>query len=148
MTIDLLPTIAKLSGARVSKDRLIDGRDIWQLLSGKHSAQSPHEVLYFYWGGELHALRSGKWKLHLPHGYQHLEEAGSGGSPGRYVRREIGLSLFDLELDIGETTNIAEQNPEVVKRLMTMAERAREDLGDSLTGREGKNVRPAGKLGE
>jgi arylsulfatase A-like enzyme len=148
MTIDLLPTIAKLAGARVSKERIIDGRDIWQLLSGKRSAQSPNEALYFYWGRELHAVRSGKWKLHLPHPYTHLEEAGSGGSPGRLVRREIGLSLFDLELDIGETTNIAEQNPEVVKRLMALAERAREDLGDSLTGREGKNVRLAGKLGE
>jgi arylsulfatase A-like enzyme len=148
MTIDLLPTIAKLAGAKISKDRMIDGRDIWQLLSGKRAAQSPHEALYFYWGRELHALRSGKWKLHLPHSYQHLEEAGGGGSPGRYVRREIGLSLFDLELDMGETTNVAGQHPEVVKRLMTLAERAREDLGDSLTNREGKNVRLAGKLGE
>jgi hypothetical protein len=73
-------------------------------------------------------------------------EAGSGGKPGRDSTLEIGLELFDLENDIGETTNVAPLNPGVVKRLMTLAERARADLGDSLAKREGKNVRPAGKL--
>ncbi len=146
MTIDLLPTIARLAGAEIPKDRIIDGRDMWPLISGKRAAESPHDALYFFWGKELHAVRSGKWKLHLPHSYRHLEEAGSGGKPGRDSRQEIGLSLFDLEKDIGETTNVAEQNPEVVKKLMTFVERAREDLGDSLADREGKNLRPAGKL--
>jgi hypothetical protein len=84
--------------------------------------------------------------LHLPHPYQHLEQAGGGGRPGRYVRQEIGLSLFDLEKDIGEMTNVADQNPEVVKKLMAFVERAREDLGDALTKREGKNVREPGRL--
>jgi hypothetical protein len=112
----------------------------------KRNAQSPHDALYFYWGKELHAVRSGRWKLHLPHPFQHLEQAGGGGKPGRYVRQEIGLSLFDLEKDIGETTNVADQNPEVVKRLMTFVERAREDLGDALTKREGRNVREPGRL--
>ena len=62
------------------------------------------------------------------------------------MRKEIELSLFDLEKDAGETTNVAAQNPAVVKKLMEFAERARADLGDTLTNREGKNVRPAGKL--
>ncbi len=144
MTIDLLPTIAKLAGAALPKER-IDGLDIWPLLT-KRNTQSPHDALYFYWGKELHAVRSGKWKLHLPHPYQHLEIAGGGGKPGRYVREEIKLSLFDLEKDAGETTNVADKNPEVVKKLMTFAERAREDLGDALTKREGRNVREPGRL--
>lgn len=144
MTIDLLPTLAKLAGAEAPKN--IDGLDIWPLLANKRNARSPHDALYFYWGRELHAVRSGKWKLHLPHPYQHLEIAGGGGKPGRYVRQEIGLSLFDLEKDIGETTNVADQNPEVVKRLMIFVERAREDLGDALTKREGRNVREPGRL--
>jgi arylsulfatase A len=108
--------------------------------------QTPHEVLYFYWGAELHALRSGKWKLHLPHPYQSLESAGEGGIPGRYVRKEIQLSLFDLDSDPGETVDVSPANPDVVRRLLEHAERARDDLGDSLTKRVGKNVRPAGKL--
>ena len=48
----------------------------------------------------------------------------------------------DLEADIGETTNIAELNPDVVKRLLALGEEARDDLGD--VGRKGKNQRPAG----
>jgi len=145
MTIDLLPTLAKLAGAPVSSERIIDGRDIWPLLAAQGSARAPHDALYFYWGAELHAIRSGKWKLHLPHPYQSLESAGNDGNPGRYVRKEIGLSLFDLEEDPGETTDVAGRNPAVVKELLAYAERARDDLGDSLTSRVGRNVRPAGK---
>ncbi len=146
MTIDLLPTLAKLAGAPVSTERIIDGRDIWPLLAGQRNAQAPHDALYFYWGSELHAVRSGKWKLHLPHPYQSLDVAGHDGSPGRYVRREISLSLFDLESDAGETANVADRNPAVVKRLLEYAERARDDLGDSLTNRVGRNVRLAGRM--
>ncbi|MBI1765851.1 MAG: sulfatase [Acidobacteria bacterium] len=145
MTIDLLPTLAKLAGAAVPTDRIIDGRDIWPLLSGNKSAQPPHEVLYFYWGRELQAVRSGKWKLHLPHPYvEHIPA--NGGERGKVVSKELELSLFDLEKDQGETTNVAAQQPAVVKRLLEYAEQARADLGDSLTKREGKNVRPAGQL--
>jgi arylsulfatase A len=146
MTIDLLPTIAKLAGAETAKDRIIDGLDIWPLLANQRSAQSPHDALYFYWGRELHAVRSGKWKLHLPHPYQHLEQVGGDGKPGRYVRQEQELALFDLEKDVGETTNVAGKNPDVVKKMMTFVERARADLGDELVGREGKNVREPGRL--
>jgi arylsulfatase A-like enzyme len=144
MTIDLLPTLAGLAGATLSTERIIDGRDIWPLLANDRNARAPHEALYFYWGAELHAVRSGKWKLHLPHPYQSLESAGGDSKPGKYVRKEMELSLFDLEKDVGETTNVADQNPAVVKQLLEYAERAREDLGDSLTKRTGKNVRAAG----
>jgi len=146
MTIDLLPTLARLAGAPISTERIIDGRDMWPLLSRQRNASGPHDALYFYWGKELHAIRSGKWKLHLPHSYQSLAQVGNDGAPGRYERKEIELSLFDLEKDVGETSNVAKQNAAVVKRLLEYAEQARADLGDALTRREGKNVRPAGKI--
>ena len=146
MTIDLLPTVARLAGAPVPQDRVVDGLDIWPLLGASSGATSPHEVLYFYWGQELHAVRSGRWKLHLPHPYQSLEAAGADGAPGKYVRKEIELSLFDLAADPGETTNVAAANGKVVDDLMRFVEKAREDLGDSLVKRTGKNVRPVGKL--
>ncbi len=146
MTIDLLPTLAKLAGASAPADNVIDGRDIWPLLSNQRDAAAPHDAFYFYWGTELHAVRSGSWKLHVPHPYQSLDNVGRDGMPGKYVRKELPLSLFDLDKDPAESTNLAEQHPEVVKKLMDYVERAREDLGDSLTGRVGKNVRPAGKL--
>jgi arylsulfatase A len=146
MTIDLLPTLAKLANAPLPKQKL-DGLDIWPLLAHRRGAKPSHEVLYFYWGKELHALRSGQWKLHLPHPYQSLDSAGSNGQPGKYVRKQIELSLFDLEKDAGETTNVAAQHSDVVQRLLNYAEQARADLGDTLTKREGQGVRPVGQLG-
>ena len=83
MTIDLLPTLAKLAGAPVPAERIIDGRDMWALMAGRPDAPAPHDALYFYWGGELHAVRSGRWKLHLPHPYASLEAAGQRRQPGQ-----------------------------------------------------------------
>lgn len=145
MTIDLLPTLAKLIGAQTPKDRIIDGLNIWPILSGK-KVKSPHDALYFYWGKELQAVRAGKWKLHLPHTYRFIETPGANGKPGKDTYPKLELALYDLEADIGETTNLADKHPEVVKQLMVFVERARADLGDSLTQREGKNVRLAGRL--
>jgi arylsulfatase A len=148
LTMDLLPTLAKLSGAEVPKDRIIDGKDIWPLMSGQPGAKTPHEAFFYYWGQHLQAVRSGKWKLHFPHSYTKPEPPGGGSKPGKYANKDIGLELFDLEKDVSEDRNIANENPEVVKRLQALAERAREDLGDSETHRQGKNVRPAGQLGK
>jgi arylsulfatase A len=148
MTIDLLPTFASLAGAEVPRPagRNIDGEDITPLLLGSPGARSPHESLNFYWGRDLHAIRSGRWKLHLPHNYQSLEEAGGEGLPGKYVTKQIPLSLFDLEADPGERVDVARQHPEVVERLEALAEAARDDLGDGATKRVGKNVRDPGQL--
>ncbi len=146
-TIDLLPTIAKLVGVELPKDRIIDGKDIWPLMSGQPGAKSPHEAYYYYWNQELQAVRSGRWKLHLPHAYPSPgEPLGGGGKPGRLVQKKIGLALFDLEADVGETTDVADKYPDVVRHLQALAEQARDDLGDSLTKRTGRNVRPAGTL--
>jgi hypothetical protein len=62
------------------------------------------------------------------------------------VPKDIELSLFDLDNDPGETANVADRHVSVVKELLAYAERAREDLGDSLTKRTGKNVRPPGQM--
>ena len=145
MTIDLLPTIAAVTGAKVPSDRIIDGRDILPLATSEPGAKSPHEALYFYYGAQLQGLRSGKWKIHFPHRYRSLKgEPGSGGIPSPYVQRQIGVALFDLENDVSESTNVADEHPEVVARLSRLAELARVDLGD--TKRVGKNARAPGRL--
>jgi arylsulfatase A-like enzyme len=146
MTIDLLPTFAHLAGATVATDRTIDGKDISPILLGRPGATSPHEALYFFWGRELQAVRSGRWKLHLPHAYQSIATPGSGGSPGKSVTKSIELTLFDLESDPGETQNVAAAHPDVVQRLQQLAEVARDDLGETATKRTGKNVRAPGRL--
>ena len=93
-------------------------------------------------------MRSGKWKLHFPHGYPKPQPVGGDGRPGKYAQLKIGLALYDLETDIGETTDVAAQHPEVVAQLEALAERAREDLGDAVTKRAGKGVREPGRLPE
>ncbi len=145
-TMDLLPTLARLAGAELPRDRVIDGRDIWPLMSGQPGAKSPHEAYFYYWGKHLQAVRSGKWKLHLAHNYDQPAPPGRDGKPGKYSKREINLALFDLETDIGETNNVADRHPDIVVRLQALAEKCRDDLGDSATGQEGKNVRPPGRL--
>jgi arylsulfatase A len=147
MTIDVLPTLAHLIGAPLP-GRKIDGLNIWPLLAGEKDAKSPHGPLFFYWLNDLHAVRSGKWKLHLPHPYSSLDTPGKDGKPGKLVQKRIELALFDLDNDPRETRDVAEQNPEVVKQLQALAEQAREDLGDGLTKRPGKGKREPGRVVE
>ncbi len=94
-TMDLLPTFAKLAGAEVPTDRIIDGKDIWPVLTGK--AKTPHEAFFYHGGTSLKAVRSGEWKLHA-----------KDGKP---------TELYDIQSDIGERTNVIKKNPTVVKRL-------------------------------
>lgn len=141
-TIDLLPSFAKLAGAPLPP-RKIDGKDITDLMFGKPGAKTPHEAFYHYDGRHrLVAVRSGKWKLMFPQTYN-SPIPGKGGIPGKARRKSIGLSLFDLAEDIGETTNVAEQHPEVVARLQRYADAIRRELGDGPQAGPGR--RPIGR---
>ncbi len=147
MTIDILPTVARLIGAKLPELR-IDGRDIGPLLFGEPGAKSPQEAYYFYWGRELQAVRMGRWKLHFPHGHSTLagREGGKGGIPAKYDQARIELSLFDLEKDPGETTDLKAGHPEVVERIRALAEGMRKDLGDSATKQVGSGAREPGRV--
>jgi arylsulfatase A-like enzyme len=144
-TIDLLPTIASLVGVWLPQDRIIDGKDIWPLTSGSRSVSSPHDAYYYYWGGALQAVRSGRWKLHFPHGYRGYLPSRD-DSEGGEIWKRTELALFDLKEDPGETTNLAPKHREIVFQLQELAEEARRDLGDTRTKRPGRNLRPAGRL--
>jgi arylsulfatase A-like enzyme len=145
MTIDVLPTIAKLIKACLPQHP-IDGRDIWPLMADEVDAKSPQEAYYFYWGNELHAVRRGPWKLHFAHTYRSLngEPGGKEGVPAKYQNLTIEQSLFNLEDDPGETQNVADQHSEVVKQLITLANQARSELGDGK--QRGSGVRKAGTV--
>ena len=141
MTIDLLPTLVGYAGGTVPETPKIDGKSIAGILEGKPGAKSPQEAYYYYWGDALHAVGSGKWKLHFPHPYLHFIEGGKDGKPGKLETLKIELSLYDLENDISESKNVADQHPDVVKRLQALGDRMREDLGDSLVKKKGSGVR-------
>jgi arylsulfatase A-like enzyme len=137
MTIDLLPTIAKLIGTHLPKHK-IDGKDISALLTG--DAKSPHEAYYFYYGNQLQAVRQGKWKLHFPHGYRTMagEPGGTGGIPTNYSQAKIALSLFDLHSDISESKNVKDVFPKITNRLKSLGEKFNKELQ--------KSKRPAGRI--
>jgi arylsulfatase len=132
-TIDILPTIANLIGAKLPEHK-IDGKDIWIIMSGEKISKSPHDSLFFYNGlNELQAMRAGKWKIHFPHSYIDVKKAGKDGLPGTYETRRTGLELYDLSIDISEKKNVALQYPEIIANMQEKAESIRKDLGDSLT---------------
>jgi len=131
-SMDLLPTFATLAGAEVPKDRVIDGKSIVPVLRDEPDAESPHQAFFYYFKDRLECVRSGRWKLRL--------------HPARGSNEDAAdfPQLFDLESDIGETENVAAEHPDVVDRLMRLAEDARQDLGDGK--KKGQNQRPAGRV--
>ena len=132
-TIDVLPTFAKLSGTAAPTDRIIDGRDIMPLMSGAKDAKSPHEAFYFYQMDQLQAVRSGQWKLEL--GLESRKK--NWGKP----EGTTTMKLFNLGSDIHEDKDVSKENPDIVKRLLALADKARADLGD--VNKPGKGQRPA-----
>jgi arylsulfatase A len=147
MTIDLFPTLARLAQGGLPKDRPIDGRDGGEVLWGRREPTADSRGVYwFYWGQELHAVRRGRWKLHLPHPYRHLAAIGREGNPGRDETRQTPLALYDLDKDPQERDNVAARYPTVVARLQADAELARADLGDALLQQEGRGRRLPGQL--
>jgi arylsulfatase A-like enzyme len=144
-TIDLLPTFAAIIGAR-PPILPIDGLDVRPLLFGEPDAQSPHEALFFYYAnGELQSMRSGKWKLMFPHVTRTMngQAPGHGGVPGKYRPLDVGLELYDLDSDVGETRDLASEHPEIVAKLQQSADAMRARLGDRLNGREPAELRPS-----
>ena len=144
MTIDILPTVAELIGAQLP-DHKIDGKSIVNLVTGKND-NSPQEAYYFYYGQQLQAIRMGKWKLHFPHGYRTMagRPGGTGGIPTKYSQAKIGLSLFNLEEDIGESTDVKANHPKVVSKMQALGQAMRKELGDQ--GKKGSGQREAGRL--
>ena len=127
-SMDFLPTFAKLADTSAPSDRIIDGQDIRPLMFGESNAASPHDAFFYYFKENIDAVRSGKWKLHVRKGDQKIDE------------------LYDLEADIGETTNLYDQRPDVVQELKIKIQVCRADLGDEAAGMDGMNCRPIGKV--
>jgi len=146
-TIDILPTLATISGAPLP-DHKIDGLDILSLLKDESHASPRDHLFYYFHKNSLEAVRKGTWKLVLPHRYSSYEDElpGIGGFPGKMHPDSTGLALYDLRRDPGERYDVKDQHPEIIEKMQELIEEAREDLGDDLTGRKGKNRRSPGYL--
>ena len=126
-SIDLFPTLARWCGANVPNDRTIDGLDIAEFLLDPESG-SPREVFLYYSMNDLEAVRAGRWKLHFS------------------KRRVVCDELYDLNADIGETTNVYDHHLDIVDHLMALADVARQSLGDARLDRIGDDIRPVGRV--
>ena len=100
-TIDVLPTIASLTGTPLPAGRTVDGVDISPILTG--NTKSPRQdFLYYAMNGNIEGIRQGDWKLLVL-------------SPKDKDQPDV--MLFNLANDTGETKNLAAENPELVERL-------------------------------
>jgi len=118
-TMDLLPTFLALAGGQPPADRTIDGHDISTLLTDPATATSPYDAFYYYSrNGPVEAIREGDWKLHVAksRGWNAAQQG------------DFPVSLFNLSDDVGETTNVAADHPEVVERLRRKLEQFDADL--------------------
>jgi arylsulfatase A len=130
---DVLPTLVKLAGGQPPTGRKLDGGDLWPVLAGEAGAKSPHEVFYYYNGLKLEGVRSGPWKLRFA-------PVPKNAKPPDAAHRE---QLYNLDSDIGESTDVAEANPGEVARLRALADAMKNDLGlDGI----GPGVRPLGRV--
>jgi arylsulfatase A-like enzyme len=166
LAMDLLPTFTELISGKTGPHK-IDGKSLTHLLGNPSDNKPLHEAIYFYSGTELQAIRSGRWKLHFAHKYLTVNgPPGTGGKPANFANmkpekieksgvdgiasrhgyrvEQLPESLFDLESDPSESKNLIADHPDVVTRLKKLAEQARYELGDSITGEKGKELRPVG----
>jgi len=132
-SMDLLPTFARLAGTCEPDDRVIDGHDIRGLMLGEDGARSPWEEFYYYAADRLEAVRRDRWKLRLSFDEDRKPVPG-------------GEQLYDLAADVGETSDVAGEHPDVVAELRAAIERGREELGDEATGAGGRDIRPIGRV--
>ncbi len=143
-TIDVLPTVCQLTNTAVPADRIIDGHNILPLLQGS-AATSPHDAIFGMQGANLATLRSGRWKLHVrspgpplfsnlspQEQMNYIDPRGPDGvallapfeqaNPTQHPGLTSGdtpkaMMLFDLQTDRGEQHDVANEHPEIVKRL-------------------------------
>lgn len=146
--IDILPTLAKLTGSKLPKEK-IDGIEFVDLLKGDDTKTPRENFLYYYRQNSLEAVRKGNWKLVFPHPGRMYEGSlpGKDGQPGPAPENhDWPVALYNLGRDPGERYDVYSQNPEIVAELEKIADAAREDLGDDLQKKTGKNRRPGGKI--
>lgn len=134
---DFLPTFAALSGASLPADHKIDGRDISPLLLGK-TKDSPRDTHLYFSGNNLQAVRSGPWKLAIARQNEANGKPQTGDPSAHFTP-----TLYNLDSDLGETTDTAAAHPDIVARLQSLVAQADADLG--VTG-QGPGVRPPGKV--
>jgi arylsulfatase A len=142
--MDVLPTFTSLAGAMLPKKK-IDGADLWPLLSGKET-KGPRDLFYYFRGPVLEAVRSGDWKLQFATAdaiKPNVRTKDQAKKAKAAAQKEPFPRLYNLARDIGESTNVAAKNPEIVARLQALADATKDDLGPKEYG---PGVRELGRV--
>lgn len=121
--MDLLLSLCRLAGIALPENE-IDGKDVWDLITGVEGAENPHAYYAFSNNSNFEGVLSGdgRWKLHLPHAYRVLETDGADGFPGKYGTARIDTALYDMQSDPFESTNVISEHPEIAAELIKLAE--------------------------
>ena len=106
MSIDLLPTIAALTGVSPPADRIIDGTDITPILTG--GAPAAARNLFFFNGNDIVGVRNDRFKMLVFDYYRTVYVA---------FERFASLFLFDYEVDPQTRFSYAREHPEIVEEL-------------------------------
>jgi arylsulfatase A len=104
----VLPTLAALTGSELPAEKKIDGLDLSGLWTGKADQSPRNEFLYYTSHGVLEGIRQGPWKLLVK-----LPRKRGKQQPDA----EPQLLLFNLDRDLGEQSNLAVEQPELVEQL-------------------------------
>src|SRR5574340_1109039 len=115
--LDILPTLASLTGAPLPPDPL-DGVNIWTQLTGD-GQQVERDLLLYFDSTYLQCARWGKWKLHVArYNVPPFVPEPPGGRRNLPVRE-----LYNLERDPDESYDLAEDYPDVIAEIKDHIER-------------------------
>ena len=115
-TLDLLPTIAGLTGAPLPPAPL-DGVDIRPLLTGE-AASVPRDLFLYFSGWDLQCARMGPWKLHVSRG--NVPAYSAEPKVGYMNLKLTNPELYNVDRDPEEAVDLANENPEVVASMQGM----------------------------
>jgi len=128
---DLMATAADITGYTLPNNAGEDSVSFLPDLLGTATAPVREATVHHSINGSF-SIRQGKWKLELC--------PGSGGwsdpKPGSAQAKQLpAIQLYDLSSDIGETTNVQDRHPDVVKRLTALLQEYK-DSGRSTPKRQ------------
>ncbi|MDF7825967.1 sulfatase [Pontiellaceae bacterium B12227] len=107
--MDVLPTFAKLAGAKLPEGLVIDGKDMLPTLVD--GAESPHEYFFYAHWGVLEGVRWKSWKLRVIDGKE---------------------ALYNLDEDVGEKKNVAADHPEIVQQLKAVMQDWEKEMEENV----------------
>lgn len=138
--MDVFPTLSAVIGTPLPKERVYDGENLLPLVDGIPLKRPAAQPFYYYNCENLQAIRRGEWKLHLPRSQKQLPF----WDQNKVFANLQKPVLYNLETDEAETTNVAADNPNVVRQMMALAGSVRQDLGEFM--QRGTSQRPTGSL--